>query len=201
MEVYEYENYEEYVEAQTHFNKSKLSWSYFETKKNGKEGPRKGIITIMASKYLGNISGDKNVICHGTRGGHEQKFFKSLYPKGDIVGTEISETATQFPMTVEWDFTKENYKWINKFDIVYSNSFDHTIDPQETLRVWHGQLKEGGFMFIEFSEHSAHTAQRSDPLKATFKEIEKLIIESNFEIAETQKIGPVSGNMYICRKV
>ena len=196
MEIYEYKDYEEYVKIQTETNKAKLDWSYFD-----RQGARKGIIILMLEKYFGESANDKDVICHGTRGGHEQLFFHNIFPKGHIQGTEISDTASQFPMTVEWDFTKENYKWINRFDLVYSNSFDHTIDPQETLRVWHEQLREGGFMFIEWSEYSA-IGNENDPLKATFKEIEELITEANFEITETIKIGTKhSGNMYICRKV
>lgn len=197
MEIYEYKDYEEYKKIQVETNKSKLArgWSCF-----NKPGPRKTIISEMATKYLGENSDDKDVICHGTRGGHEQQFFKSLYPNGNTIGTEISDTATRFPMTVEWDFTKQNSEWVNGFDIVYSNSFDHTIDPQETLRVWREQLKEGGFMFIEWSERQA-IGNKNDPLKATFEEIEELVVEVGFEIVETQRIGPHSGNMYICKKI
>tara|TARA_A100001201_G_scaffold48632_1_gene48524 strand:+ start:2355 stop:2942 length:588 start_codon:yes stop_codon:yes gene_type:complete len=195
MEIYEYKDYEEYVRIQTETNKSKLGWSYF-----NKKGPRKDIIIKMAAKYLGETSLDKDVLCHGTRGGHEQLFFRNIFPKGHIQGTEISDTASQFPMTFQHDFTKQHPKLVNRFDLLYSNSFDHTIDPQETLRVWHEQLRENGFMFLEWSQRDA-IGNKNDPLKATFEEIEKLIIESNFEIIETHNIGPHSGNMYICRKV
>tara|TARA_B110000495_G_C23028561_1_gene611802 strand:+ start:1846 stop:2436 length:591 start_codon:yes stop_codon:yes gene_type:complete len=195
MKIYEYKNYEEYVKIQTETNKEKLNWSYFNN-----PGPRKAVITKMATKYFGETTVDKDVICHGTRRGHEQQFFKSLYPNGHTIGTEISDTATKFPMTVEWDFTKQNSEWVNRFDIVYSNSFDHTIDPQETLRVWYEQLKESGFMFIEWSQSQA-IGNKNDPLKATFEEIEKLMVKVNFEIVETHNIGPMSGNMYICRKI
>ena len=195
MEIYEYKDYEEYVKIQTETNKLKLDWSYF-----NQQGPRKGMIIAMVAKYFGETAVDKDVLCHGTRGGHEQQFFKGLFPKGHIQGTEISDTASQFKMTFQHDFTKPHPRLINRFDIVYSNSFDHTIDPQETLRVWHEQLREGGFMFIEWSQRQA-IGNKNDPLKATFKEIEELITEANFEIVETHDIGPWSGNMYICRKV
>tara|TARA_R110002153_G_scaffold69173_1_gene183193 strand:- start:11497 stop:12087 length:591 start_codon:yes stop_codon:yes gene_type:complete len=196
MEIYKYKDYDEYKKIQVETNKSKLArgWSYF-----NQPGPRKDIITEMATKYFGD-SDDKDVMCHGTRGGHEQQFFKSLYPNGNTIGTEISDTATRFPMTVEWDFTKQNSEWVNGFDIVYSNSFDHTIEPQETLRVWHEQLKEGGLMFNEWSERQA-IGNKNDPLKATFEEIEELIVKVGFEIVETQRIGPISGNMYVCKKI
>ena len=167
MEIFKYENYEDYVKEQTFYNKEKLSWSYF-----NKQGPRRGIIISCIKKYLGNAN-NLDVICHGTRGGHEQKFFKEIFPKGHIQGTEISDTATKFPMTVEWDFTKQHPRWVDRFNLVYSNSFDHTIDPTETLRVWHEQLRKDGFLFIEWAENHSICGP-SDPLNAKAEEIEKL---------------------------
>ncbi len=195
MQIFKYKDYEHYVKEQTFYNKEKIAWSFF-----NKQGPRKGILILMIEKYFGESANNKDVICHGTRGGHEQQFFKGLFPKGHIQGTEISDTASQFPMTVEWDFTKQHPRWVNRFDIVYSNSFDHSINPQETLRVWHEQLREGGFMFIEWAEGDS-VCTLNDPLDASAKEITKLIKKTGFVIEEQHVIGVSQGNMYICRKV
>lgn len=42
-------------------------------------------------------------LCHGTRRGKEQEYFQK-YLNCKVLGTEISETATEFPDTLEWDF-------------------------------------------------------------------------------------------------
>lgn len=196
MKIYEYNNYEEYVKIQTQHNKSKLQMnqSYFNT-----PGPRKGIIICMIENLLGKKVNDKDVMCHGTRDGHEQKFFKELFPKGHIQGTEISDTASKFPMTVQYDMSKQHPRWINRFDIVYSNSFDHSIDPKETLRVWHEQLREGGLLFIEWSE-SQSICDEVDPLSATYKEIEKIVSEAGFLMYEKHEIGKMQGWMYIFKR-
>ena len=58
------------------------------------------------SEYIRkNINIVKFGLCHGTRTGKEQEWFRK-YLSCDVVGTEISETATQFPFTIQWDFHK-----------------------------------------------------------------------------------------------
>ena len=119
MRVYEYKDYDDYVEAQTWTNKEKLTWRYVKPHT---------IKRICEHKPYPAF-----IICHGTRNGTEQKYFKDNYPNAYVIGTEISETATQFPMTLHHDFTFPIEKWIGKADIVYSNSFDHTIDPEKII--------------------------------------------------------------------
>ena len=195
MKIYEYKNYEEYVSEQTAANRKKINWSAF----NRTNGPlRKKLLSDMGKKYFSET--DANVLCHGTRGGHEQRFFKELFPKGNIHGTEISDTAENFPMTSQWDFTKENEKWINQFDIVYSNSFDHSIEPEETLNVWKRQLKENGYLILEWSEFQSVGKMNSvDPLEASLKEIKELLSKVGFKIIEQHHINQRGGDMLICK--
>jgi hypothetical protein len=47
------------------------------------------------------------------------------------MGTEISDTAGQFPYTIQWDFHKTKAEWIDATDFIYSNCFDHSYDPQK----------------------------------------------------------------------
>lgn len=72
------------------------------------------------------ITGEaKTVLCHGTRNEKEQKLFLKKYPNAEIVGTEISHTAKDFPLTVQWDFHDIKDEWIGKFFIFFKgrNSF------------------------------------------------------------------------------
>jgi len=126
------------------------------------------------------------VICHGTRNGAEQNFFKKYYPNADIIGTEISKTAGLFANTIQWDFRKQNKDWLEKFDILYSNSFDHTNIPEETLKVWHEQVKKSGCIYIEFCFDSDNNNSRaSDPLEISEKDLMDLFEKSKLRVIKT----------------
>lgn len=113
----------------------------------------------------------KNILCHGTRSGEEQKLFKDSF-KCYVMGSELCEKAINAPMTTIWDFNKVNPDWIGKFDLVYTNSFDHCITPKETLEVWKNQLAENGKLLIEWSDsQNTQGVIASDPLNATEEEI------------------------------
>ena len=92
MKIYEYESYEEYVAIQTEANKKKLRRNHSFVKKSTIDL----IKSIHPEAHL--------ILCHGTRGGHEQRYFKEAYPNAQVIGTEISDTAMEFPMTVKHDF-------------------------------------------------------------------------------------------------
>lgn len=160
MKIYKYRDYNHYLESQERTNREKLNWVY------------------VSKKIIQNIAKDKgtaeNILCHGTRNGTEQQYFKDLFPNAFVIGTEISSTAHMFPMTIQHDFTIEKEDWIGKFDIIYSNSFDHSIDPEKTIEVWANQLNKRGRLYLEYSEKQS-IGNDADPLDATAKEIEELI--------------------------
>ena len=84
MKIYEYKDYNEYVENQTKANKQKIGWKF---------------VRPHAIKSIADDRGAKEVnfvICHGTRNGTEQKLFKEHYPNADVIGTEISDRGTEF---------------------------------------------------------------------------------------------------------
>jgi len=184
MRVHEYEDYDDYVEAQTWTNKEKLYVEYV----------RSSVIkAICEHKPFAAY-----IICHGTRSGAEQRFFKDNCPNAYVIGTEISETATQFPMTLHHDFTFPVEEWIGKADIIYSNSFDHTIDPEKTIRTWRDQLNPQGKIFLEYAETTSR-GHRQDPLEASNKEVLSLIRNSGMIVEEIWNQGiKHSGSMFIC---
>lgn len=109
------------------------------------------------------------VLCHGTRNGAEQRWFKKfLTGSPRVIGTEISSTATQFSDTIQWDFHEQNPEWIGKADIVYSNSWDHGIDPERMFRNWMECLTDNGVMLLEHSDnHMGTNPDALDPFGAT----------------------------------
>lgn len=130
----------------------------------------------------------ESVICHGVRSGRENTKFAEHATH--VVGTEISAESIEFnrnlgryknSTVVEWDFNKQNPEWVNKFDLVYSNSLDHAYDPLETLNVWIDQLKDDGTLVIDFAFFSDggsdlyRSASNWDPYQDTPYSLEEYI--------------------------
>jgi hypothetical protein len=114
-------------------------------------------------------------ICHGTRRGLEQKWFSETLGC-DVIGTEISDTASDFPRTIQWDFHVDNPDWHRKADFVYSNSLDHAYDPATALRNWMKCLNHRGVCIVE---HSSMDEKNSalDPFGVYIEVLPYLIIQ------------------------
>ena len=133
-------DYEKYKQVQTAGNREKLGqiWALEEN------------IAFLADYLTKRLGRVRFGLCHGTRQGKEQEWFKK-YLGCDVLGTEISDTAEQFPHTIRWDFHEVKPEWIGAADFVYSNSFDHAYDPERCLDAWMSCVREGGVCVIEHS--------------------------------------------------
>jgi hypothetical protein len=116
-------------------------------------------------------------VCHGTRRGNEQMWFRThLEGVADVFGTEISDTATQFPHTIQWDFHEQNPEWVGAFDLVYSNSWDHAYDPAAAFRCWCETLAPGGLMLLDHSKgHLPDMVDALDPFGTTEEGLVELL--------------------------
>jgi hypothetical protein len=147
--------YEQYRNVQIHHNKRKLQnvWADDTT------------LARIAADLKANGLGSTG-ICHGARNGHEVEWFRRTLG-GEIIGTDISETASQFPNMQVWDFQDENPDWASKFDFVYTNSLDQAMEPERALSAWVKQLTRNGRIYIEHTmAHSAQGAGEMDPFGA-----------------------------------
>ena len=120
MKLFKFENYEHYKKEQVKANVRKLEWTWIQEDTINK---------IKTYKPDAN-----KILCHGVRNAKELEFFSTRYIVSEIIGTEISHTAKQFQNVVEWDFHEIKDEWKNNFDIVYSNSWDHSYDPNKSLQ-------------------------------------------------------------------
>ena len=99
FELYQYTkpdgtfDYERYREVQTAGNKAKL----------GQVWAREENIAFLSEYIVKHLGPVKFGLCHGTRQGKEQEWFKKYLTCG-ILGTEISDNARSFPDTTLWDF-------------------------------------------------------------------------------------------------
>lgn len=125
-----------------------------------------GNIDFLSTYIRNSIKTVNYGICHGTRRGVEQKWFRE-YLGCEVVGTEISETAIQFENTIQWDFHNVKDEWIDKVDFIYSNSFDHSYDPEYCLNQWMSCIRTGGICILEHSDrHSSSSSTELDPFGA-----------------------------------
>jgi hypothetical protein len=128
------------------------------------------------SQYIASTLPNVNFgLCHGTRQGLEQKWFKEFLGC-QVLGTEISESASDYPDTIQWDFHDVKKDWLGATDFVYSNSFDHSYDPEKCLSGWMSCLRPGGVCILEHtSGHEAGAANQLDPFGAKLEIMPYLI--------------------------
>ena len=153
--LHEYSSYEEYRSVQVKHNKGKIDhiWADEET------------LDLLISRIEQLPPKKKKLfgLCHGARNGFEQNYIRSKI-NADVIGTDISETSTQFQNSVHWDFHDKNEEWLGKCDFIYTNSLDQSWQPQEALKTWLGQLNLNGLLFIEHTEaHGPQNAGEMDP--------------------------------------
>jgi hypothetical protein len=130
----------------------------------------------------------KFVVCHGTRNGFEQRIFAGAL-HCDVIGTEISSTASQFPMNLQADFHEIRPEWDGKVDFVYSNSLDHAYDPAKALRAWSQSVRDGGFMLLEkASDSDPRGVSDLDPFGITLPNLLVFLLETLGESASIRAL-------------
>ena len=174
MKYISHESYEDYVKQQTITNKAKINnvWAVASNMKDIKNYCDEHNINVI------------NILCHGTRNGAELQYFQNNFPDSGVLGTDISDTATQFPNTVQWDFHNVNDDWTGQFDIVYTNSWDHAYDFEKALDVWMGQLTDTGRLFLDWNEDTSKPFNQADCCGCSKEELielleKKYVVESD----------------------
>lgn len=186
MKIWKYKDEKEYRQHQYKANAEKIDRIWVQ------DFDIEYIAISMRSKAIDV----KSVLCHGTRNGAEQRYFKKFFPNlKEVIGTEIAPTAKDFEDTIRHDFQKVHDQLIGRFDIVYSNSLDHSRNPLETLKIWGNQLKNNhrSVMWLDVVfNHHVNSSSASDPIEwDSQEEFEALALEAKlfpiFRIIRTYK--------------
>lgn len=174
MKLYKHTSYEEYVNEQIKANKRKLDRVSAEEK-----------VILKISEYIkNNIPNAKYGICHGVRNAWEVQKFRELF-NFEIIGTDISPTVTKFKNTIQWDFHNIKDEWINNIDFIYSNSLDHSYNPETCISNWIKCLSKTGLCFIEWSAmcivpKNGLKEMKADCFGASLNEYRDMISKNNF---------------------
>ena len=140
------------------------------------------------------------VVCHGTRNGYEQRVLNSVL-NCEVIGTEISSTATEFPMTIQADFHEARPEWDQKADMVYSNSLDHAYDPAQALRAWARSVRDRGIIVLDkASDSDPHGVSDLDPFGISLPNLLLFALEVLGDIASVRGLigvpQPKEGTTY-----
>lgn len=178
--VHEFPDYETYRNVQIAGNKAKLK----------KQFVKESHIQALA-EHLNRTCGKTSFgICHGTRRGLEQEWFRQyLTGDCDVIGTEISDTASQFPNTTQWDFHDENPEWQARADFVYSNAWDHAVEPGRAFSSWARSTRIGGLILLDHTRrHAPKAANALDPFGATLNALCDFLNQTLSEFGEVSEI-------------
>ena len=174
MRLLKFADYDTYVKAQTVTNKKKLHKVWVQEQE---------IARIVSCIKL-RIPNAELGLCHGVRNGWEVQRFREQLGI-NVFGTEISETAENYPGVMRWDFHQVKEEWIQHVDFIYSNALDHSYDPSFCLNQWMKCLKRTGRCFIQWTVfHSEGDIDDADCFGASFEEY-KALISSQYEIEDT----------------
>ena len=145
-------DYKRYKNIQIAANRKKIDKSSIEEKD----------IEILSDWLIKNVSPLSNGLCHGTRRGLEQEFFHK-YTGAHVLGTDISPTAKEFPNTIQHDFHDIKEEWVDFFDFIFSNSYDHSYNLEQCISQWVKCVRHGGVCVLEHSD-GHRKMKETDPL-------------------------------------
>jgi len=163
MKIFDHQNYDEYVKAQIEKNEKKTNNVWVDSKE----------INLLIKKIHKYTPNAKFGICHGVRNAWEVSELKNRLGI-DVIGTEISPSAANYDNTIQWDFHKVKDEWIDNVDFIYSNSFDHSYDPEMCIDKWMKCIKKDGVCFIHWMQSNINKLDAADCFSATRKEYRKL---------------------------
>lgn len=167
MEVFDFKDKKEYVEAQIEANVRKFERHWVTDIEIG----------IICNYLRKRFKPPELMICHGARNGYEMLKFGYFMGRGTrVIGTDISPTAVTVPNMIQWDFHDINPEWTSKVDMVYCNSLDHSYNPQKAISAWMDSLKKNGIIIVHWAPgHEKGMVKPSDCFHASSEEYESVL--------------------------
>ncbi len=147
MKRHIFSSYREYIKSQCRLTRYKLK-----PMRHGESSVHKWVVKAIHEYWSTHqVYPVANGLCHGVRRATEIDLFQKEFNQGHWIGTEIYKPSCDGIKIIHHDFSKPMDESFPKFDIIYSNSFDHSRDPRVTARVWLQSLSPTGRLFIEWT--------------------------------------------------
>lgn len=148
---------------------------------------RKGSFAdYRASRAAALADSDFFGLCQGVRNGAEIRAFSKRLGRR-VTGTDISTTVLQVPDGFLCDFAEPPPLWFGLVDFLYSNSYDHARDLDQTLACWRRLLSTRGLMFLQFTPAHARDAGLS------LAELKGRLEQAGFAVETTLSLAPARG--------
>jgi len=109
------------------------------------------------------VQKESDMICMGTRNNHERDVFEKGLSDFNVkvYSLDISPLSKDIsPLSKAdyvMDFNDMSNDWNNKWDMLFSNSLDHSIDATEVFYKWIDITKPNGILVIGFDKNDALT--------------------------------------------
>ena len=139
-----FSSYDEYVKAQKHLTMRKVGAG-----RTRCFVARDEVHSI--SEYHKKIGKVENGMCHGVRLGKELDMFEEEFGEGKWVGTEIVAELCDGVRIFNADFSHIRDEWVGTFDVIFSNSLDHSHTPFKTVKAWVACLSPTGRLYVEWT--------------------------------------------------
>jgi len=151
---WEYNSYEEYIAHQK--GRTKL--------RRRKKRPCKYYRKMMRPLFnLVDRKTIKTVVCQGVRNDNEVLCMKKLFPCSEVYGTDIRYENLNNNIYC-LDFSECPDEWYKKFDVLFSNSIDHSYIGDKILKEWIRITKK--YLVLQFSDSDPRP---SDPFSIDSK--------------------------------
>lgn len=73
---------------------------------------------------------------------------------GRVMGVEINPAARRQDIWIG-SFDELPNEWENQFDVIYSNSIDHSQNPEQTVAEWKRVAAPGAYVILGFAENNS----------------------------------------------
>jgi SAM-dependent methyltransferase len=139
----EYDSYEDYKEHQM----EKTSWKWWRKRlsRQYKRKVKKFQKRFSSLSEKGYIEEGKKVVCLGARMGEEVEAFENLGL--EAIGVDL---VPKPPRVIKADFNHLPFE-DGSFDVVFSNSFDHSFDAEMFFKSCERVLKVGGYLVLDIT--------------------------------------------------
>lgn len=180
MKIREYKSYDEYLQHQAEKTKDA---SRIKKWKDRYQSRTNCFLKRFKALELGQ---GLKILCLGARLGCEVDAFNQL--GNEAIGIDIVPFK---PFVIEGDFHNLNFKE-KTFDVVYSNSFDHSCNPEKFISEANRVLKDGGLFLLDifldlFSEYEVLEIKSENEIVEMVKSINFNFVFSNNTVAKLYK--------------
>lgn len=125
-----------------------------------------------------DINNIHNAVCMGVRNSDEVDAFARQLRNATCIGIELNPAAASRNVLTH-DFAKLPVDMQGQFDLIFSNSIDHSFDIAVTLREWRRAASDNCRLVVQFSTDHVCT---TDPYNFTIARATALVEDAGFNI-------------------